>query len=295
MLTPFAIENRIQFTTGRGGWTECELSAPGGKALMTLYGAQLLSYIPSEADEALWLSPNARFEPGRAIRGGIPICWPWFGPHPDDPALPQHGFARNRLWQIRHSFADDGITRLTLGLSDDDETRALWPHAFDLELEVELGDSLSLRLTSRNTGRKPFKLSEALHSYFSVVDVREVQIQGLDGCRYQDKLAQMRSETQQGTLQINQATDRVYDHPDADCLLIDPASPRQLRVSKSGSGSTIIWNPAEGAADIADIGTPNQQGFVCIESGNALHKQIELQPDQSHTLNCRLAVQAVKS
>lgn len=132
----------------------------------------------------LWLSTRAVYAPGKAIRGGIPICWPWFGPHPDDPSKPDHGFARTRTWSVLSGGAAEGdSTVLRLGLRDDEASRALWLHPFALELEVAVGAALRVSLIARSTGSEPYICTGELHSYLAVGDVTRIAIHGLGGLR----------------------------------------------------------------------------------------------------------------
>lgn len=292
MYEPFTLPGRTRFFAGPGQLPQCELTGPGGRARIALQGAQVLAYEPSGQSDLLWLSPRARFEPGRAIRGGIPVCWPWFGDHPEDRALPAHGFARTALWQVRSSFAGDDTTQLTLGLSDSGASRALWPAAFELELTIELGDALHLSLTTRNTGAHSIQVSEALHSYIAVGDLQQVRLEGLGDCRYHDKLDAFAIRHQEDdSLCPVPPLDRVYDGPHGSELrLYDPVLERVIHLTRRSADSVIVWNPGpDAAAAMADIGSGNSARFLCVEAGNALDSSIRLMPDESHTLEMWLS------
>ncbi len=285
MQNPYSIPERVEFCTlGAEQLPGFNLYAPGGRATVSLHGAQLLSYKPGSGQELLWLSPKARFQPGIAIRGGIPVCWPWFGAHPDGAGFPAHGFARTSLWTVRSSQADAQSTELCLGLNTSQASLDLWPHRFDLELQIRLDQRLSLTLRTRNDDEQPFAITEALHSYFAIGAIDQIAIDGLAGCRYRDKLDGMNWKDQLGEMAVVAPFDRVYDHPDT-TLLTDSVAKRQIRLQKANSRSTVVWNPGdEVAAQMADIGSGNSAQFVCIEAGNCGERQVELQPGQSHSL-----------
>jgi len=290
MFEPFTLPGRVRFYSGRGQLPECELTAPGGRVVLSLQGAQVLSYVPTEQPDLLWLSPNARFEQGKAIRGGIPVCWPWFGDHPEDGELPAHGFARNVLWEVRSSFAGDDTTHLQLGLTESVTSQRLWPTPFDLTLDIELGSTLKLTLTTRNTGPHSIGITEALHTYFAVSGTDSIRTEGLNGCRYRDKLENYAIKPQREELIPEPPLDRVYDHSASGLKLLDAGLKRVIRIDKRASESTIVWNPGpEAAAGIADIGAEPSRRYICIESGNALDSAVSLAPGATHALVMELS------
>lgn len=291
MSAPYLIPGRIELCAiGAQQLPGFDLSAPGGQARVSLLGAQVLSYRPNPRDDLLWLSPNTRLQPGIAIRGGIPICWPWFGAHPHSAGFPAHGFARTSLWTERSSQADEQSSELCLGLTPSPASLELWPHRFDLELKIRLDQQLHLTLTTRNDDSQPFIISEALHSYFAVSDVDQVEILGLADCDYRDKLDGMQRKRQQGEMSVTAPFDHVYTHPGT-VVLHDTKGQRRITIEKAASHSTVVWNPGESvAAGMADIGAGPSRGFVCIEAGNCGSEgQIELLPGQSHSLELTLS------
>jgi len=255
---------------------------------LCLQGAHLCRFALKsnhEINEVLWLSTVANYQVGKAIRGGIPICWPWFGNHPSDPNLPAHGFARTSNWQLRDCIAnDDGSTELILSLTSTVETLRLWPHEFTLELRVTLGEQLKLALTTHNTGSKPLTLSSALHTYFGVKDIAQTVVNGLDGARYFDKNSNDFAN-QCGPLVITKATDHVYQNTIASCELIDQAADRILTISKEHSETTVIWNPWQDAAhNMQDFDDQGYKQMICIEAANFDLDAVHLAPGNSHTL-----------
>ena len=289
MSPDFAIAGHIRQLKDRGELPMVELTNSHGRAVVCLQGAQVIEYQPNGQAAALWLSNRSGFETGKAIRGGIPICWPWFGGHPQDPALPAHGLARTRRWQVLASGDDGETTSLRLGLSDDDTSRQLWSYRFELQLQITLGRQLSLTLTTRNPNDRPMPISEALHSYFSVSDIDQIRISGLEGCRYRDKLDNLNAHIQHNTLAITGETDRVYLDTDACVCVDDPVAKRQILISKQQSRSTVIWNPgAEKSVSMSDMDDTGYRSMLCVETANALDNSIEIAAGQSHQLNVQI-------
>ncbi|KEA63669.1 Aldose 1-epimerase [Marinobacterium lacunae] len=285
MFESFTLPERVCFHPGPGQLPLCELSSPAGRAVISLQGAQVLSYTPTGQPDLLWVSPLSLYQQGKSIRGGIPVCWPWFGDHAEDADKPAHGFARNALWQVRSSFADDEKTHIQLGLTESATTEGLWPTPFDLTLDIELGTTLKLTLTTRNTGPHSVVITEALHTYFSVSGTDKIQIEGLKDCRYRDKLEGFAVKPQQEELTPTPPLDRVYDHAESNLRLIDNGLGRVITIDKRSSESTIVWNPGQAvAATIEDIGAEASTRYICIESGNALQNAVSIPPDTCHAL-----------
>jgi D-hexose-6-phosphate mutarotase len=289
----FAIADAVGFHTPPHGATIARLSGAGGSAEIALHGAHVLAFRPAGTREVLWLSPRARFEPDKAIRGGIPICWPWFGPHPSAASAPAHGLARHAPWTVRRTSREaDRRVRMDLDLEPNSTTQGLWPKGLAVGLTVTVGTALELALTSTNRAPEPLTLSEALHTYFAVSDVREVAIHGLDGVDYLDKVDAMARKTQRGAVHITEETDRVYLGTEAACTLADPGWQRRIVVSKSGSRSTVVWNPwAAKARAMADFPDNGYLGMVCVETANAEEDALTLQPGEAHTLLARIGVE----
>ncbi|MFC7421156.1 D-hexose-6-phosphate mutarotase [Iodobacter arcticus] len=244
-----------------------------GSATIALQGAHLLSFIPAGGRELLWLSPKAVFAAGKAIRGGIPLCMPWFGRHPD--GLPAHGFARTSNWDVCEvEILSDAAIKVVLELSDSAASLALWPHAFVFRLEVTVGRELSLQLVVENCSDTAAVFSQAFHSYLAVPDVNETLIHGLDGCTYVDSLLEGHPRhLQAGDLQMQALTDRVYLDVPAEQVIKHSAG--QIKVS-SDTHCTIVWNPWEDAAKMADVGQGNHTGFVCVERGDVLDHAVSI-------------------
>lgn len=271
------------------------------KATVCLQGAQLTHWQPrSQSEPVTFLSAAAQYTEGKPIRAGIPICWPWFGPHATDKSLPQHGFARNVLWEARTPVRlENGATQLLLLLSDSTKTRALWPHQFSLEYRVTVGDVLDIELTTTNTNGEAFLLSEALHAYLQVGDIGAVRVLGLDGTEYIDKTDGEQRKRQEGALTFGAETDRIYVDTEARCTIVDRLLERRIHISKRGSRSTVVWNPWDKkAAGLADLGdAPATRGgwrqFACVEGANAGDNSLTLGAGQSHCLAVQYSAEPI--
>ena len=294
-----AMPGRLDLVEGPGGLPFIRVRNDHAQALVSVHGGQVLSFQPTGAGaDLLFVSEQALFQPGKAIRGGVPICWPWFGPDPQGQGRPAHGFVRTRRWDLRQTSAlPNGETQVVLGLNDTADTRALWPHAFDLSLTLTIGSTLRLALTTRNTGDTAFEVTQALHSYFTVGDIAQVRVQGLDGCAYIDKAAGAGGAVrlQNGDLTVTAEVDRVYTHAPAPAPLsiVDGALKRRVRIACEGSRSTVVWNPwATIAAGMADLKDDAYRRFVCVETANAADEVITLAPGAAHTLVAQIAAGA---
>lgn len=258
-----------------------QVTSPLCHAVIAPQGAQLLSHRSEDGRDLLWLSPKANFAAGKSIRGGIPICLPWFGKHPDSKK-PQHGFARNEEWQLLQATNDNtGKVELTWLLNQ----HATAPHAlfnwtFNAQLVMTLGRKIKMRLHVTNLDSTPMPLSWALHSYHPVSELSRVKITGLDGCDYLDNTHQLERFSQQGDICFDGEFDRIYLSVPAS-QTIETTDP--IRITGEQCYSAIVWNPgAERAAAMIDIGSENYTGFVCLERGNASDNAVTLQPGETH-------------
>jgi D-hexose-6-phosphate mutarotase len=280
----FAISDRVTFVAGPGGLPVAALENEHGRASVALLGAHVLGYQPQGAEPVIWLSRQARFEPGKAIRGGIPVIWPWFGAHPSDPAMPNHGFVRTLPWAVDATeVLDGGAHQVRFALSDDEASRRLWPHAFALTYTVTLGRTLTVELAVRNPNPEPVRFTEALHSYFHVGDISQVRVHGLEETDYLDKTRDFDRFRQQGPIRIQGETDRVYLNTEAECVIADPALDRRIHIAKRGSRTTVVWNPGpEVAQAMADFGDDEYPGMLCVETANAFENAISLEAGAVH-------------
>jgi D-hexose-6-phosphate mutarotase len=288
----FALPGQLHFRADPGGLIFADFDTALAEARLCLQGGHLVSWRPREqAEPVVWVSSAAKYAAGKSIRGGVPICWPWFGPHAEHPGYPGHGFARTVPWEVVDSAAlDDGTCRLDLTLLGDGRTQAQWPHPCRLELAVTVGTSLTVELTTHNTGSDDFVIGEALHTYFRIGEIGSARVDGLDGCVYVDKTAGGERRRQEGPIQFTGEVDRVYLGSEATCTLVDPELGRRIRIDKQGSQSTVVWTPWREKADkMGDFG-PGAHGqggwreMVCVESGNALDDVVRVPAGGRHTL-----------
>ncbi|BAN34067.1 aldose 1-epimerase [Sulfuricella denitrificans skB26] len=291
----FAIPGHVQFKEGPGGLTVAEITNSLAESTIALQGAHVMTWQPHGQAPVLWLSRFGKFAPGKSIRGGVPVCWPWFGPHAEDAKLPGHGFARTVMWEVQETRAQpDGATFISFGLIETDATRAQWPHPSSAKLRVTVGAELKVELATRNTGSAPFQIGEALHTYFHISDVADMKIKGLEGCTYLDKVGGTTSKTQQGPIVIESEVDRVYLNTESDCLIEDLGLKRQIRIATRSSRSTVVWNPwIEKAEKMGDFGPEGYRGMVCVESANAVDNVVTVLPGAEHILQAMISVEAL--
>ena len=259
-----------------------EVSNKIAQAKISLQGAHIFHFQVKREQPLLWLSESSFFKKNKAVRGGIPICWPWFGPHKEDPKLPNHGFARTSLWEhLKTQELSDTETKVTLRLSSSKESLKLWPYRFELILEMHIGAQLQVSLTTKNIDNKAFAITNALHTYLSIADINTVFIDGLDKKIYYDKVDDSFNNVQEGRLLFTKETDRIYQNISSELIIQD--NNRRIRVKTEGSHTLVIWNPGKDLADkMPDLS--DHTTMLCVESANALEDEPLIQPDKSHRL-----------
>ncbi len=271
------------------GLTRARVAAGGTDAEVFLQGAHL-ARLTRRGEPLLFMSEQSAYRPGKALRGGIPLIFPWFGNHPTNPALPAHGFARTTDWTLEDVRREGEDTVLTFRLVATNETRAIWPHEFLLDYEIRIGEDLILTLRTENRGDSAFQYEEALHTYLAVGDIHQISVEGLAGTEYIDKTdAMQRKRMNERTLSITGETDSVYVNTTATCVVNDPVLRRRLVLEKEGSQSTVVWNPwQEKAKAFSDFGDDEWRGMVCIETANAAENALTLGPGESHQMTVRV-------
>jgi D-hexose-6-phosphate mutarotase len=291
----YGIRDQLVFTEGPGGFIVAEMRNPHAEATVALHGGHILSFQPRGHDPVLWLSQKSQFKTGKAIRGGIPVCWPWFADHPSDQDKPAHGFVRTAAWSVTESEKlEDESTPLKLSIADSQETRKLWPYRFRLEMDCTVSDVLRLKLISTNIDNKPFICGGALHSYFNMSSISSIIIKGLEGCAYLDKVDQGRRKVQEGSISFKRETDRIYLDTTADCFIEDSGLHRKIRISKTGSQTTVVWNPwIAKAVKMKDFGDDEYKRMVCVETANADTDVISLAPGNTHVLESIIRVESL--
>ncbi len=284
----FAIPGSLSFLAGQGDFPLIEISNEQAKALISVYAGHILSFQPvGEPEDLIFVSQQAEYKVGKAIRGGIPLCWPWFGPDPEGLGRSNHGLARNRLWQVLGTeTTTSGATRVMLSLEDSSETRAVWDYEFQLAIAITVGQRLEIELISRNTGERAFTLSQALHTYFRVGDIDHVKILGLANCYYFDKVDGGKHKRQAGDVAIAEEVDRIYTDVPAELVIEDASFGRRIRLVSIGSRTAIVWNPwAEGAAKMGDLGDEEFKNMVCVETANAANDTVKVEPNEEYRLS----------
>lgn len=289
----FSIPGCLTFKKAPGGFIYVEVKNNSATAQVFLHGAQVTSYVPTGHEPLLFLSGLSRYEADKAIRGGVPISFPWFADHPTDASEPAHGFARITDWTvIKTELLSGGETSLTLGLTDSEATRKLWDYSFELNLDISIGSALDLALTMKNTGGAPFSITSAFHSYFNISAISNISIHGLENTDYIDKVDGFKFKKQHGPVQISEETDRIYMHTDTECIIADPGFGRNVRIRKSGSRSTVVWNPwKEKARGMSDLGDDDYLGFVCVEVTNAGDDVVLVPPGAEHRLGLNVLIE----
>jgi D-hexose-6-phosphate mutarotase len=289
---PTKLPQGVNIDTGNGGLRRLTIATALGEAHIYLHGAHVTHWQPASHKPVLWLSRQAWFAPAKPIRGGVPICFPWFGPHPDNAKLPAHGLARLLEWQLESATRDaEGTVTVELRLTSGAATQAYWPRAFDLRHRVTVGRTLAMELLLSNLDA-PARVEAALHSYFAIGDVRQLRVTGLSGAAYIDKADGMKRKTQDAQpIAITGETDRTYVHTATACVLEDPVWRRRIRIDKSGSSTTVLWNPwIAKAKAFADFGDDEWPTMVCLETANAADDAIAAEPGRTDSMRAEISV-----
>ncbi len=296
----FNLPGALAFDEPHPGMPRARIATSACTAELYLQGAHLAAWQPSGAQPVLFLSPRSNFVPGKAIRGGIPVVFPWFGspntsPVRTSPGATAHGFARIWPWSLRFAALAGDDVHLSLSLDQTAGIRALGFTGFELAYEIILGRTLTVRLSVANVGDAPFFFEEALHAYLAVGDSRAVEVSGLARTEFLDKTEAFQRKTQTAPLlRFEGEVDRPYLNTAASVRLEDPVLRRCLELSKAGSQSTVTWNPGPAlAATLPDLPPDAWQRFVCLETGNVAENAINLRPREAHTMEMRLAVAAL--
>ena len=280
----FSIDPCIKFIAGPSGMPVIDINCEYATAHIALYGGQVLSYKPRAAfDDLLFLSNKAIYEQGKAIRGGIPVCWPWFGDHPEK-GKSAHGFARNLFWDVAKIERIDNGLIITLKLESTATSKQWWPYDFRLLKRITITDTLNIELISINIGKQVFYLSEALHTYLRVGDINQTSVTGLDAMSYLDKTEQFKQKKQVDAVTVDDETDRIYLSGDKAVCVEDVALKRRIHISHHGADNMVIWNPHHKAAELNDLAEGDERCFICVESANAITDSVCIKPGEQHTM-----------
>lgn len=285
----YAVPGFISFSSGQGGLARATLSNSGATAEIFLHGAHLTSYTHPTAGELLWMSDKSAFASNRPIRGGVPICWPWFGQ--PSPELPQHGFARTSNWEVHETKSTgESSAEICLRLTASEATRSLWPHQFKLLMRVIVGERLTMQLECTNQGDAPLRAEAALHTYFGLDDISHTTIHGLSGCKYIDKLDDMQVKTLSDKFVVDREVDRIFIDTDDEVTVEQSACPA-IRITKTGSASTVVWNPwIKKAKAMEDFPDDGYNRMLCVETTNAAGDARTIDPGQSHSITQSISV-----
>ena len=273
-----AMPGSYRFEAGEGGLERLVISARDAEAHIYRHGAHVTHFQPHGDQPVLWLSPRSQFQAGTPIRGGVPICFPWFGAKADDPAAPSHGLVRTRQWSL---IGIDELDNGSVRASFDTEAGPLM-----IAHTITVGRALVMRLDIYHRGKEPVTFEAALHTYLHVSDVRRVTVAGLEDATYVDKVdGSARKKQPSGPLAITGETDRVYLDTESAVEVHDPMLGRTITIDKSGSQSTVIWNPGPSrAARMPDIGDEGWSQMLCVETANVADNAIRLPPGRSQTM-----------
>lgn len=292
-----AEHHHVRFIRDETGLDYIEIDNEFATAKIALQGAHVMAWQPkSQQHPVLWLSSNARYVQGRSIRGGIPVCWPWFGAHPTDSTLCPHGFARVMPWQLVDTeTVKNGATRLVLQMLEPAESKRQLSYPHLLTITITIGETLRVDLATTNKADHPFMVGEALHTYFHVSDVASIHIHGLEDALYADKVFNYERRVERDEVSFSGEFDRVYLNTTADCVIHDAGLNREIRISKSGSESTVIWTPwADKAQQMNDMGAPDEwRHMICVETANALENSVVISPDRTHTMSVEYSVETL--
>ena len=293
-LRHLEIPQIAEFRDGPGGLVFLEIRSPLATARVFLHGAHVTQFEPSGERPILFVSEASHFAEGKPIRGGVPVIFPWFGARSGHPDAPAHGFARVLPWSVESlTQAPSGEVTVVLLLEANEQTRSQWAHEFALRHVITVGTKLSMTLAVENRSRAPLSFEEALHTYLAVEDVREASVSGLAQTAYFDKVDGFRRKTQDSTpIRIAGETDRIYIDTESACVADDPRAGRRILVEKSGSATTVVWNPwIAKAAAMADFGNEEWPRMLCIETANAADNAVTLPPGGTHEMRAVISVQ----
>lgn len=271
------------------------ISAQGQELWVTDQGAQILRYGRSDERPVIWLSEQAGFRCGHSARGGIPVCWPWFGALERNPLAvqqhyqaldaPAHGLVRSLPWTLVEAVSDVDEARLTFAFDSREQPLQGWSGQARVMLHITLGEQLQIHLSNHNLGEQPLTISQALHSYFAVSDIRQVRVEGLEGTGYVDALRDWQVFEQPGTVTFEGETDRLYLQTPRQMSIVDPLWQRRIDLQVAGSASAVVWNPwVAKSRRLSDFAEDAWQRMLCIETANVLEDCLLLAPGETHQL-----------
>jgi glucose-6-phosphate 1-epimerase len=293
-LSRFAIDGALRFEDAPNGLTRAVIATPLAESEIYLHGAHVTTWVPRGQRPVLFTSSRSQYAPGKPIRGGVPLVFPWFGPRGGGQAGPMHGFARLMEWTVAGSrLRPDSVVEFDLTLGPDDTTHELGIPDFQLTFQVTVGSRLEMSFEVRNAAGASLPFEAAMHTYFAVGDIQQVAISGLEGTTYLDKTDGFQRKLQPATpIRIAKETDQVHVKTTATCVIDDPAWQRRIVVEKSGSATTVVWNPwIEKTRTLADMAPEDWRGMLCVETANAGEDAVQLAPGASHRMSATIRVE----
>jgi glucose-6-phosphate 1-epimerase len=292
----FGLPGVLAFDATASGLIKAEITTPQANATVYLQGAHLVAWQPAGQQPVIFTSRKTELAPGKAIRGGIPVCFPWFAARHDGKTGPSHGFGRIQDWTLAFAALAGDDLHLTFTLGPTEMSRGLGFDHFRVAYQLIIGRTLTAQLTVANDGASPLVFEEALHTYYKVADVHEINITGLEGVTYLDKNDLLQAKKQDGAISITGPTDRVYLNTTTTCIIHDTVSKRRIHVAKTNSNTTVVWNPWEsGAKKLADMDPTEWHEFVAVETVNAAEDTITLAPGASHTMQAHISVEGISA
>ena len=286
----------VTYSESPEGLPLLSLKGTFGTALFSPQGAHLIEFTPRGQPPLLFVSRQTHLTKGKAIRGGVPVIFPWFGPREGHPESPMHGLVRTRDWKINAlEIPKEAPARVRMGFDSTPETLCLWPYSFSLSIEFVMGEDLLIRWATRNNGDQAFIFEQALHPYFPVSNIESSTVRGLYNCQFIDKTDSLRLKMdQEESVYFTGETDRLYLDTAASLSLEDPASRSRIWIEKTGSKSSVVWNPwIAKAASLNDLDDEDWRRFVCVEQANAGRNAVTLAPGEVHTFEARYRRQTI--
>ena len=292
----FGGDSALTFEHGEGGLPRVRISTAAGEAMAYGHGAHLTHWQPRGHAPVLFMSSASQFAQGQPIRGGVPVCYPWFGPRPDQPDAPAHGLVRTQAWElIDAGVNDDGTARLAFSFHSSSLSQPWFAGEYEVICRMSFGEALTLSLETANHGDQPISITEALHTYFHVKDIEQVTLDGFGGASYHDKVAAGKlTEQVDDPMRFAGETDRAFlGHTQASCIN-DPGLHRRIHITKAGSQSSVVWNPwVDRAKIMPDLGDDDWRTFLCVEAANALSDAVTIEPGGTHAISQTIRVEAM--
>ncbi|NMA19206.1 MAG: D-hexose-6-phosphate mutarotase [Lentisphaerae bacterium] len=289
-LQKFALPGQLEIVSGAGGLPFIRISNAAASAEICLLGAHVTSYIPNGQKDLLWMSRNAEYIEGKSLRGGVPICWPWFGAPPAG-ADTSHGYVRFIFWELTATRAlSPDCTEAVFSMFPSPAAPKAWQESFVLTYTVRVGASLELELCTSNTGSTAFQISQAFHTYYNISDIEKIQINGFSGLPYHDTVVGSPEphKVQQGPITFAAETDAVFEQNTGTAEILDPGFQRIIRISKQNSSSAVVWNPWINKAKKLNMADEEYRTMVCVENCNIRSDAQIIQPGKSFTLKAKI-------